>query len=321
MILKGMSWGVEVRWGEEKHPAEVSGSQGRLWRFPNGKLHQSRSWTRASLHPSPSKWRCSTWLSVPACVQKALTTPGALQTVVFFTPSCEVLPVELVWSQGSCAAVTELCSWILSGPAPVHTRHETGYPIVPGTSHVLAGLSSPGLVFCSQIRDAYLNQGRFKLKKKKITLKYNPLLKIILKYYIFQICLLNTKEFKYSGKILVKVSRKPAKLVSPDLSRQESLTESAAESSPVAPLTLRRIAFFCFEIGSPKLGISWGFLWERRANNLCSPVLCHLVFPIPPYRPPAVIPGILQVSWANSLPWYLQANTSKLCKCQKHTLV
>lgn len=152
-----------------------------------------------------------------------------------------------------------------SSESTAGTRCRIGYPIVSGMWHVLAGLSSPGLLFCSQIRDAYLDQGRFKLKKKKITLKYNPFFKIILKYYIFQICLLNTQEFQYSDKIPFKVSRKTAKLLNPDLKRQESDPGSAAESSHIVLLTLRRIALFCFEIVSPKLDNSWVFLWERTA--------------------------------------------------------
>lgn len=123
---KASSWGLRVR--------------GQTLEISKWKLHQSRSWTGASSHLSPSKWRCSPWPSAPAFVQKALTTAGALQIVVVFTPLPEVLPAELAWSQGSCRAVTELCSWNLSGPAPVHTRHERR----DGTAHSSWHVTCPG---------------------------------------------------------------------------------------------------------------------------------------------------------------------------------
>lgn len=125
-----MSWGVQVRWeGVEKHPAEVSGSKGRLWRCSNGScikvvaevelvyipVLQSRDVALGCLYQLMYKKHWS-----------PLVTPGSFQTVIYFTPSFyfKVLPAEPAWPQGHCAAVTALCSCILSGPASVHIRHK-----------------------------------------------------------------------------------------------------------------------------------------------------------------------------------------------------
>lgn len=178
MILKEMSWGIEVRWeGGEKHPAEVSESQGRLWKFPNGsctkaeaELHQVHI---PVLQSGDAALGC---LHQPGC-KKHLHTKGladsARSSHLYLKSSQQNDPglrgaVQLWQSYSAESSVVLPQSTVGTG---------IGYSIVPGMWHVLAGLSSPGLLFCSQIRDVYLNQGRFKLKKKKITLKYNPLLK------------------------------------------------------------------------------------------------------------------------------------------------
>lgn len=251
---KASSWGLRVTGQTGDFQMEVT---------PKQKLN----WSWFTTQPFEAEMQhlavCTSLCAKSTYNTRGLADRGFLHTFIWSPPSRVILVSGAVEPWQSYAAETSV---ILPQSTP-GTSCRIGYPIVPGMSHVLAGLSSPGLLFCSQNRDAYLNQGRFKLKKKEITLKYNPLLKTILKYYIFRIWLLSTQELEYSGKILFEVSRKTAKLVSCDLKRQESHPESSAESSPVVLLTLRIIGVFCCEIGSPKLDSSWCFLMRKDSKQ------------------------------------------------------
>jgi len=101
--------------------------------------------------------------------------------------------------------VTELCSCILSGPAPVHVTHERcerGYPIFPDTSQLKTLQDFILQVFSSatKVEMFILNRARSNLKRKN---------KTTLKYYIFQISFFSTHKFEDGGKILfMKVLKK-----------------------------------------------------------------------------------------------------------------
>ena len=135
--------------------------------------------------------------------------------------------------------MTELCSCILSGPAPVHTRHKRcviGYPIFPGTSQLNTLQDFILHVFSSAAKSEMFNLIRvgLNLKGKQTTLKY----------YIYQSCLLSTHRCEDASKILFKVLKIieteivmkqvnwPAQLY-----KDNSLLEPAAGSSPVLLLT------------------------------------------------------------------------------------
>lgn len=93
--------------------------------------------------------------------------------------------------------MTELCSCILNGPAPLCTRHDRcviEYPMFPGISqfNTLQGFIFQVFSSAAKSEMFILIRAGLNLKRKKDTLKY----------YIFQICLLSTHKFEDSGKIL-----------------------------------------------------------------------------------------------------------------------
>lgn len=129
---KTSSWGLRIT-GQcpfGHFQMEAAPKQKLNWRLLTSQSFQVEM---QDLAPCTSLWAKSTHNT------KGLADSGFLHTF-------EVLPAELAWPQGSCTAVTELCSWILSGPATVLTRHERWDRIFHSSWHV----TDPGSTFFSR---------------------------------------------------------------------------------------------------------------------------------------------------------------------------